>query len=44
MPEKATQGRFLIDSRLSIKGNEGLLLAHTTLSAKLHKYLIQRNW
>jgi len=44
MPEKATQGRFLIDYRSYCENSEGLLLTHTTLSAKLHEYLIQRNW
>ena len=44
MPEKVTQCRVMIACGSCCENGESLLLAHTTLSTKLHEYLTQSNW
>ena len=41
---KYSQGRLMIACGSCCENNESLLLAHTTLSTKLHEYLTQGNW
>ena len=44
LPEKTAQGQLLIACGSYCENSESLLLAHPTLSTKIHEYLTQRDW